>query len=791
MKPGWIHTLPVEEVIDMAVDTKDKADNKDVVGSIPQMGQKKKEAPPTFKKNIAGDLGGVNFNAIPQEFKDSPQWVVWRAVEADGKIKKIPCSPAGGYVAGKDPANWLTFDEAKAAYETGRFSGVGYQFTHEDGLAGIDIDNCIEDGRISSRAETYIKMARSYCEWSPSGGGFHILVKHEGGYNGVNIHAEGLETYCNDRFFTMTGNEFSLDGTTGNGVVTGKKVVGSILSMAKKLNPAAAMERADGGGGERQFSSILTGLDEDTQVLITDGVPTGGRSEALFKVYNYLIIAGYSVENIIATIKQHPNGIGEKFYSDWKGKEAKLRKDIQRALDSLRVEPQVGELLNNYALMEDGSRVIGLYDHPLHALRSLADFKNRWANSKVRTIGAKGGVKMIPAVNLWLGHAARKAVRGEKFFPGEDRIFGSQGDRFYNSFYFIHDNGGVDGGGPIAEDKRSAKAKLFLDHVSLLFNHNQADVDIFLDWLAFLIQHPELRPQWVVFIMSEVQGVGKGTLATMISSILGMQLVNTTTMANLAEQGGSTGWGDYGVDSKLVVIHEVKDAGKKYEVNDVIRSKITDSPLYLNLKGGKNVSVDVFFGFLWFSNYLDALNLPSADRRIWPVLCEMAADKQKELLKSGHFKDCKEWAKSERNCRAVFELLKARDIKTDVMGNAPVSGLKQSIITDSKSELECAFDEALDELSLREITTGVVILSKVNERLEDIKRESGEVFFKITAQDREYKVLMKQKTRRLHSGKPIKCGDKSRRLIAIRNFSKWVNSTEKECGDEYQLDGII
>jgi hypothetical protein len=56
------------------------------------------------------------------------RWIVWRAgpVKENGKFDKVSCSPATGRnINGQAPRNWLTYEDALAAYDKGKSDGIG------------------------------------------------------------------------------------------------------------------------------------------------------------------------------------------------------------------------------------------------------------------------------------------------------------------------------------------------------------------------------------------------------------------------------------------------------------------------------------------------------------------------------------------------------------------------------------------------------------------------------------------------------------------------------------------
>jgi putative DNA primase/helicase len=161
---------------------------------------------------------------IPPEFTDRPQWVSWRLEERDGKMTKIPYTPATARRASTtDLMTWGTFEEALGAYNRTHalytpvvpYSGIGYVFSSGDPFVGIDLDNCRnpQTREISAWAQKLIdRVQEGYIEVSPSGTGIHVIVEGtvRGGRSRKKVRVEGevvgeVEMYGRERFFTVTG----------------------------------------------------------------------------------------------------------------------------------------------------------------------------------------------------------------------------------------------------------------------------------------------------------------------------------------------------------------------------------------------------------------------------------------------------------------------------------------------------------------------------------------------------------------------------------------------------------
>ncbi|PEQ00044.1 phage/plasmid primase, P4 family [Bacillus toyonensis] len=151
-----------------------------------------------------------NFNEIPTELKNLPQWVLWRKEERNGKTTKIPYQANGEMAQANNRRTWSTFATAVKFYLEGDYDGIGFVFSRQDNYAGVDLDKCVTDGKTNDFATEIIDTLDSYTEFSPSEKGIHIIIKGSLPQSvlgtGRKNTKHGLEIYSHGRFFTFTGN---------------------------------------------------------------------------------------------------------------------------------------------------------------------------------------------------------------------------------------------------------------------------------------------------------------------------------------------------------------------------------------------------------------------------------------------------------------------------------------------------------------------------------------------------------------------------------------------------------
>lgn len=158
---------------------------------------------------------------IPQEIINRRQWVLWKLVELidkdtgeksidekTGEIKttKVPFQINGKKAVSTLSSTWTSYDNAIDTLNKGIYNGVGYVLTEGDPYTVIDLDDCVNEGKVTPEALTIVKALNSYTEFSQSGNGLHILVKAKKPGNRSKNPEKGIEIYSESRFIVMTGN---------------------------------------------------------------------------------------------------------------------------------------------------------------------------------------------------------------------------------------------------------------------------------------------------------------------------------------------------------------------------------------------------------------------------------------------------------------------------------------------------------------------------------------------------------------------------------------------------------
>lgn len=131
----------------------------------------------------------------PRELMALPRWVRHR--------NKVPLTVTGRNASSTNPETWADFDTV-AQSDIG--DGFGFVL-NGDGIACIDLDHCLVDGRALPWArEILARCPDTYVEVSPSGTGLHIFGF---AHVGKGRRSDGVEVYDRGRYMTVTGRRYS------------------------------------------------------------------------------------------------------------------------------------------------------------------------------------------------------------------------------------------------------------------------------------------------------------------------------------------------------------------------------------------------------------------------------------------------------------------------------------------------------------------------------------------------------------------------------------------------------
>ena len=121
---------------------------------------------------------------IPTELKLKDQWLVFKKIprhSSNGNLKISKILYSAITISAKEwneKENIADFGKALSVLVHHEFDGLAFVLTDDDPYICIDLDNCIDNGRLDLFAASIVKTFEgSYMELSCSKKGIHIFLK--------------------------------------------------------------------------------------------------------------------------------------------------------------------------------------------------------------------------------------------------------------------------------------------------------------------------------------------------------------------------------------------------------------------------------------------------------------------------------------------------------------------------------------------------------------------------------------------------------------------------------------
>jgi hypothetical protein len=450
------------------------------------------------------------------------RWVTWRwewTKRKDGTWKwtKEPYQSASPqwHAKSNGQRTWGDYAAALSAYwyKDNDVDGIGVMLLKGDVVA-LDLDKCrdAESEQLTPWAQSYVAKATAlgaYVEVTVSGTGLRIIGLGEGGkvhrkFTEIGEGASSIEVYrkC-ERYITISGLQVGECTALPNIDTLIDAVVTQYVQKKSSKSTAAASDSGD----EREKLSA-----HQYQELLEHGTIDGSSPEhrgPLFQALVWHLAAkGNSLDEIIALLRQHPNGIAAKYLQP----SDRLAEETKRSFDKyLDAEPEVIARWNkNHAHVLVGSKSAILQEFTTP--EGYTDFKllsseafHEW-NAEYKIIlgqDEKGKDIVVPISKYWLKHPKRRKYQDLGFFPAKDV------PDFYNLWRGF------------AAEPCGGDCSKFLAH--LHDNICQGDDELFAwveAWFASIFQHPE-KKYGTSLAMRGRQGVGKTKVGEVFGSLLG------------------------------------------------------------------------------------------------------------------------------------------------------------------------------------------------------------------------------------------------------------------------------
>lgn len=238
-------------------------------------------------------------------------------------------------------------------------------------------------------------------------------------------------------------------------------------------------------------------------------------------------------------------------------------------------------------------------DDRVYNFNKALQFKPEGFNKTFQPLVEKGAI-----LNLLLKYKCIRTADTKQYHPGEKEIYRDNYRTFANTYKppdVIPQEGSV---GPM------------LSHLRYIIPNDQ-ERNIFLDWIAFIMQNPGKKCMWMPVIKGS-KGIGKSMIAEFIlTPMLGEENVTPVEPKKVAADFNS-----WKLDTQLVVFNELRLGNTRNDkelMTEMLKEVITDSRMLAAKKGVDDFMVGNRLNLFGLTNHDDAILITIDERRFFMV----------------------------------------------------------------------------------------------------------------------------------------------------------------------------
>ena len=408
------------------------------------------------------------------------------------------------------------------------------------------------------------------------------------------------------------------------------------------------------------------------------------------------------------------------------------------------------DLLNNFALDTPANKVwrINRGEPLLYEMAGFVSMCKNMPQSYGFKFGKGGtvvGAYVAPNV-VWDYSPFKIKVNGARSEPaGEVVLKDKYEDNWVNMF------SGVDFGDGDYDQSHVTK---FTDYVRYLLPIEK-EYEYFLDWISAKIQNPRFRGTGLI-MCTPAYGVGRSTLAKMLSSLVGDHNAATIPFDTLIDASSYNSW----EDKLLVIVSEAQetagnDVGRgPYKAYEALKQRVdtTAATARINPKYGRQYDATLCSSYLILTNHPDAVAVPATDRRLTIMENPLKAESAEFFILLNHWLDGGDWAKH------VFRWLRKREIDlTPLMLPLDTTGKQAMVDGTETNPARCAaalVDYLIDnELSFIAQDIAKEVLQKAIYAINDTREYNDKYLSRCLSaeliQFKHFKVKINKKTHRI------------------------------------------
>ena len=254
-------------------------------------------------------------------------------------------------------------------------------------------------------------------------------------------------------------------------------------------------------------------------------------------------------------------------------------------------------------------------------------------------------------------------------------------------------------------------------------------------WIAYNIQVPGIKIKWALVLVSEVEGVGKGLLARILSRILGYENVNENANYKHLTNTHNT----LLIGTQVLVLNEVSlgDFKSKSEGTNSLKNFVADPFYTCNFKGKPMIKLPNLTNFMLFSNDPRVLQINDGARRYF--FCNINKTEEEIIQKTneGFFDKAWNFVDSDEGAAALVHYFKNEvviDDPTIFQKRAPQTNDLLELIEQSKHPIQKKLEYDLSRPDKKNAKifdfdfSGIISFDELNDKLHIRDKDKSEQF---------------------------------------------------------------
>lgn len=329
-------------------------------------------------------------------------------------------------------------------------------------------------------------------------------------------------------------------------------------------------------------------------------------------------------------------------------------------------------------------------------------FKHRFRGVKLLTDEGE-----IPATKVINQYQPKERAYGASMHPRDVSFFDFDGKRYVNTYQapfgtFL----------PVSSElaKHDALPGRYKDFVAVVAGGREAEVELLLQKLAWIVKYPERRRPVATFIYSHTRGVGKDIFADLLSMIIGRSYCKRFQIDVLLDKFSYFHDCIVSIFSEVQMYAGAKSVSQAKDFMGRIKSLITEKSQMINQKFQAPYVAPMYTNFMMLSNYAPAALIEPGDRRIEVFHCLETKFNQEKFGSLADLTNDAFWHESDKEverAHAIYklnEMLRTYETPTDFDKVTAISTVaKDEVLADSLPSSIRWLIENLPPLFTREI----------------------------------------------------------------------------------------